>query len=158
MSRVEARQSSPSRVAGSWALLDYDRKLAVADDWDDLEAALRALPETASAPNAIATLVSPLGDTLSIGIAGRGDRDNPGLTEPLASVEHNPKSGDPPYLVVVGDPALTFESGGVVVFRFGGQWTEILRRNCVPVDVMLRIARDFFTTGHLSDWIAWEEV
>ena len=157
MSRVETRQSSPSRVAGSWTLLDFDRELAVVDDWEGLEAALRSLPEKAGDPNAIATLASPRGDTLSIGIAGRGDGDNPGLDHPLASVEYNQASGDPPYLVPVGNPATTAEEGGVAVFRFEGQWTEIPRRNCVPVDVMLRIARDFFATGKIPDWIAWEE-
>ena len=157
MSRVETRQAGRSQVAGSWTLLDFDRELAVVDDWGGLESAFRSLPETASAPNAIATLASPRGDTLSIGIAGAGDRDNPGLDHPVASVEYNQASGDPPYLVAVGDPAATVGEGGVAVFRFEGQWTEIPRRNCVPVDVMLRIVKDFFTTGRLPDWIGWEE-
>jgi hypothetical protein len=158
MSRVELSQSSPSRVGGSWTLLDFDRELAVVDDWGSLEVALRSLPETASAPNAIATLASPRGDTLSIGIAGQGDKDNPGVESPLASVEYNQASGDPPYLVPVGDSSLPIESRDVAVFRFEGQWTEIPRRNCVTVDLMLRIAKDFFTTGNLPGWLAWEEV
>jgi hypothetical protein len=45
-----------------------------------------------------------------------------------------------------------------VVFRFEGQWTEVLRRNCVPVDVMLQIAKHFFLTGSLPHWIDWEQV
>src|SRR5204863_4309571 len=103
-----------------------------------------AIPQRAGSPNAIVNLVASNGNTLSIGIAGQGDGDNPGLQEPLASVEFDLASQDPPYLVVVGDPWLTLEDGGVVVFRFEGQWTEVLRRNCVPVDVMLRIVKHFF--------------
>jgi Immunity protein Imm1 len=158
MSRVDTKQASRSRVAGSWTLLDFDRELAIVDNWEDLEAALRSLPERASSPNAIATLATPRGDTLSIGIAGQGDRDNPELNTPLASVEYNGAAGDPPYLVPVADPTLPVEERGIVVFRFEGQWTEIPRRNCVPVDVMLRIAKDFFSTGNLPGWISWEEV
>jgi hypothetical protein len=154
---LDMRQSSRSRVAGPWTLLDFDRELAVAENWEDLEAALRSLPESASSPNSIATLATPRGDTLSIGIAGRGDRDNPGLDTPLACVEYNGASGDPPYLVPVGD-LTPVEEEGVVVFRFEGQWTEISRRNCVPVDLMIRIAKDFFSTGNLPGWISWEEV
>ena len=146
------------RLAESWTLLDTDRELAVADTWEGLEAALLASPGRADAPNAIVTLVAPGGDTLSVGIAGPADGENPGLTQPLASVEYNRASQDPPYLVVVGDASLTYEHGGVAVFRDAGQWTEVLRRNCVPVDVMLRIAGFFFETGALPSWIAWEQV
>ncbi len=132
--------------------------MATASTWEGIEAALLAIPERASSPNAIATLVAPNSDTLSIGIASHRDGDNPGLDTPLASVEFNRASQDLPYLVVVGDPSLNAENGGVVVFRFEGQWTEVLRRNCVPVDVMLPIARHFFLTGTLPDWIDWERV
>ncbi len=146
------------RAAGAWTPLDFGRELAVERTWEALEAAILAIPDRAETPNAIATLVAPSGDTLSIGIAGRGDRDDPGPDRPLASIEYNHASQDPPYLAVVGDPALNFEDGGVVVFRFGGEWTEILRRNCVPVDVMLRVAGHFVATGGLRDWIGWEQV
>jgi hypothetical protein len=145
-------------VAGSWELIDGDRTMPIQGTAECLESALLGLPRWASVPNAIAILVAPSGETFSIGIAGRGDEDNPGLEQPLACVEYNRASQDPPYLVPVGDPALTFENGGVVVFRFGGQWTEVLRRNCVAIDVMTRIVNDFVTTGELPTWIAWEEV
>ena len=146
------------RALDSWTLLDFDRELAVETTWVGLEDALRTIPEKAASPNAIVTLVAPNGDTLSVGIAGRGDHDNPDLRQHLATVEFNQASQDPPYLVVVGDPTLTFENGGVVVFRFEGQWTEILQRNCVPVDVMIEVAKHFFHAGRLPEWITWEEV
>jgi hypothetical protein len=157
MSQHDAPRSTVETTE-SWELLDFDRRMATASTWEGIESALRAIPERASSPNAIATLVAPNGDTLSIGIASPRDGDNPGLDRPVACVEFNRASQDPPYLAVVGDPSLTAEDMGVVVFRFEGQWTEILRRNCVPVDVMLQIAKHFFLTGTLPDWIDWEPV
>src|SRR5262245_62107108 len=133
MSQHDAPRSTVE-TTGSWELLDFDKRMATASTWEGLESALLTIPERASYPNAIATLVAPNGDTLSIGIASPLDGDNPHLDQPLACVEFNQASQDPPYLAVVGDPALTAEDGGVVVFRFEGQWAEILRRNCVPVD------------------------
>jgi Immunity protein Imm1 len=157
MSQHDAPRST-AETTGSWELLDFDQRMATASTWEGIESALLAIPERASSPNAIATLVAPNGDTLSIGIASPLDGDNPGLDRPLACVEFNQASQDPPYLVVIGDPSLTAEDGGVVVFRFEGQWTEVLRRNCVTVDVMLQIAKHFFLTGTLPDWIDWEQV
>ena len=157
MSQHDAPRSTVE-TTGTWKLLDFDQEMATALTWEDIESALLAIPKRASSPNAIVTLVAPNGDTLSIGIASRLDADNPGLDQPLACVEFNQASQEPPYLVVVGDPSLTAENGGVVVFRFEGQWTEILRRNCVTVNVMPQIARHFFLTGTLPDWIDWEQI
>jgi hypothetical protein len=157
MSQRDAAESTAAAV-GTWELLDFDRVMATANTFEGIEPALLAIPKKASSPNAIATLVAPNGDTLSIGIASPLDGDNPGLDQPLACVEFNQASQDPPYLVPIGDPTLTEGDGGVVVFRFEGQWTEVLRRNCVPVDVMLQIAKHFFLTGTLPDWIDWEQV
>ena len=89
---------STVETAGSWELLDFDQRMATASTWEGLESALLAIPERASDPNAIATLVAPNGDTLSIGIASHLDGDNPGLDRPLACVEFNQASQDPPYL------------------------------------------------------------
>jgi hypothetical protein len=156
MNQVAATQAG-ARTAESWTLLDFDRELAVERTWECLEKALLSIPTRASAPNAIATLVAPNGNTLSIGIAGQGDQDNPDLRQPLATIEYNHASQDPPYLVVIGDPSLTCENGEIVVFRFEGQWTEILQRNCVPVGVMIQVVKHYFDTGTLPEWIAWEQ-
>ena len=146
-----------TQVDRSWTLLDFDRVIATETTWEGLEADLLDLPGKTGASNAIVTLVSPGGETLSVGIAGSGDGDNPDLRKPLATVEFNDASQEPPYLVVVGDPSLTFEEGGVVVFRFEGQWTEILRRNCVSTDVMLSVVKHFFLTRTLWGGVIWEE-
>ena len=148
-----------TRTTKDWKLRDSTRVLCTPDSWDQLRDALVNLPQTAYTPNTIVDLVSPKGDTLSIGIAGPSDKDNPGLSQPLACLNFVDASRNPPYLAVVGDPTLTFELGGVVVFRYEeGTWTEILRRNCVPVEKVLEVAKHFFESGSLPDWITWEEV
>ena len=150
---------SDTKIAAQWQLLDGDRTLAVVDTWEQLEEALASVPRKAFSPNTIVDLASPQGDTLSIGVAGPRDRDNPGMTEPLACLNFTAASRDPPCLTAVGDPSLSYENGGVVVFRYEqGTWTEILRRNCVPVETMVRVAKHFFLTGSLPNWISWEQV
>jgi hypothetical protein len=150
---------SSAKTAEPWKVLDCDRTLAIVDNWDQLKDVLRSLPRQARTPNAIVDLVSPQGDTLSIGIAGPMDRDNPAVTEPLACLNFTPASRNPPYVTVVGDRTLSYEHGGVVVFRYEeGTWTEILKRNCVPLETMLQVVESFFRTGTLPDWISWEEV
>jgi Immunity protein Imm1 len=157
MSRVEN-----SRIAvntpGPWKLFDWERPLAIIDSEETLALAINSLADDVETPNRIVDLESPSGDKLSIGIAGPKDGDNTTLTQSVACVNFTDASLDPPYLTVVGDAKLSYENGGVVVFRYEGQWTEILRRNCVPLDVMLRIAQHFYATGTLPEWIAWEEV
>jgi len=158
MNQIEISKAGV-KTTNQWKLLDWDRTLAAVDTWDQLKEALLSAPQRAATPNTIVDLVSPQGDTLSIGIAGPLDRDNPGMTEPLACLNFTRASRNPPYLTVVGNPALTYENGGVVVFRYEeGTWTEILRRNCVSIEVMLEIVKHFFLTGSLPNWIPWEEV
>jgi Immunity protein Imm1 len=157
MSRVESN-SNNVKAPGQWRLLDWERSFVIIDSEKTLKATLSGLLEKADTPNRIVELESPEGDKLSIGIAGPTDSDNPKLTQPLACVNFTSASLDPPYLTVVSDATPQDDDGGVVVFRYDGSWTEVLRRNCVPVDVMLRIAQHFFAKGILPDWITWEEV
>ncbi len=154
----DAASHANPKATGTWTLLDSDREIAVESGWEGLEAVLSNPSRRTEPKNTIVTLVAPSGETLQVGVAGPGDGDNPDLRDPLAMIESIGASGDPPYLVVVGDPSMTFEKDGVVVFRFGGEWTEILRRHCVPVDVMLKVVNHFFLTGTLADWVTWEQV
>jgi Immunity protein Imm1 len=142
-----------------WTLLDWDRELTVTASWAQLEQALLSLPQTAFTPNTIANLVSPAQDTLSIGIAGLNDADNPSLAQPLACVNFTDRTNNPPYLSIVNGERSTHDSTDIIVFRYEqGTWTEIPARNCVPVEVMLRVAKHFFVNGTLPDWVGWEEV
>lgn len=148
-----------TRIAKQWRIRESGRILGVPETWDQLREVLVNLPKRARTPNTIVDLVSPKGDTLSVGIAGPSDKDNPGLTQQVACMNFVNASRNPPYLTAVGDASLTFESGGVVVFRYEeGTWTEILRRNCVPVEKMLEVVQFFYETGLLPDWMGWEEV
>ncbi len=158
-SHVEAHAAVLMRREGlTWATHFINRVPCPTDDPRSPSCeALAALPRLVSPPNSIASLISPTGETLSIGIAGASDTDNPNLGSPLASIEYIPTDLSPPYRLVVGDPDLSFDRGDGGVFRFEGQWTEILRRNCVPVGTMIRVVEDFQLSGRLPDWIAWED-
>lgn len=129
-----------------WAVLDRGKELARITSEDELEFVLRSVPQSATFPNAIVNLSSPSGDTLSIGMSGG-----------LACLNFMDSTGDPPYLTAVGNAALSPEDG-VQVFRYEGQWTEIPTRNCVPLDTAIRVAREFYRTGELPDFLEWEEV
>lgn len=148
----------PRDSTARWSFLSAERVLGSGTGWHDLEQAIRGIPQRADWPNEICDLVSPSGQVLSIGVAQKGTAENPLLAEDLACANHQPASGDPPYRTVVGDRDLDFDSGGVVVFRRAGTWTEILRRHCVPVETMVRMARHFIKNESLPDWIAWEDV
>lgn len=141
-----------------WILRDGDRELFNGTEWSKLEKAILQIQDTANWPNEICDLESPSGKVLSIGIAKSGTKENPEIPSDLACVNFQSETGDPPYLSVVGDQSLDYETGGVVIFRYGnGHWTEILRRNCVTIEVMHRIAKEFVETKKLAEWIAWED-
>lgn len=156
MSRETA---APSTVAQPqrYTLTVADQIVPV-DQWSTLEQTIRSLPTRSAEPNAIATLTSSAGNALSIGIAGPGDGDNPGLSEQVACLTYIDASGDPPYLTVVGDASMHQEDGGIVVFKFNGHWTEMLRRNCLSIELMLPVVKEFFRTGQLPRNASWEEV
>jgi hypothetical protein len=156
MNRTE-RKAIESTTSGVWRLHDWELPFIQIDSPESLAHILRELPESGSTPNRIVELESPKGEKLSIGLAGAGDRDNPSLTQALACVQYTNAALDPPYLVPIGDAKLNLENG-VVVFRYEGSWTEILKRNCVPIDDAIRIAQHFYRHETLPQWIAWEEV
>jgi Immunity protein Imm1 len=156
MSRIDGKPVT-TPTSGAWNLYDSERPCETISSGDVLKRLIETLPTSGTTPNRIVGLEAPNGDNLSIGIAS-SSADNPSLMEPLAYIQYTNASLDPPYLVPVGDAALSFENGGVVVFRYEGSWTEILKRNCVPIDMMLRIALHFYRKGSLPEWIAWEEV
>ena len=157
---IQLEYNAPvSRAKNRWELRDADRLLGVADTWEQLQQSVLSAPQRAFTPNTIIDLTMPQGDTLSIGVAGPHDNDNPGISKPLCCLNFTDSSRNPPYLAIVGDASLTYETGGVVVFRYeDGAWTEILRRNCVPVETMLQVVKHAFDTGCLPTWIQWDEI
>src|SRR5438128_993040 len=102
MIQIEISQAGVKAV-NDWTLMDGYRTLAVGNSREQLKEARLSTPLKAATPNTIVDLVSPQGDTLSIGIASPQDRDNPGMTETLACLNFTSESRNPPYLTVVGD-------------------------------------------------------
>jgi hypothetical protein len=85
-------------------------------------------------------LIHPVGGTLAIGIGGA-----------VSVLSHVPASGDPPYLVSIGNETATGEIG----FYGYGEWSEFSREDCVPNAVARQVARDFLATGELSQQVRW---
>ena len=62
---------------------------------------------------------------------------------------------DPPYVSSVSTDS---NANGLLVFRYGGDWTEIPAKHCVPIDVAREAMRHFCRTGALSESVLWAEV
>ena len=66
------------------------------------------------------------------------------------------EEGDPekkPALLTVGDAAA---DGAIAFYLLGSQQTEIPRRNLIPAATAQRLARQFLTTGRISEDVKWE--
>ncbi|PYQ01295.1 MAG: hypothetical protein DMF83_26015 [Acidobacteria bacterium] len=92
----------------------------------------------------IIVLVDAHGHEVALGI---------GAEESFVQVQD--QSGDPPYLVTVGDPTA---DGVVAFYLFGHHHTEIRRRHLVPSMVARRIVSAFLRSGSRSPDVEWEEV
>jgi Immunity protein Imm1 len=76
-----------------------------------------------------------------------------GLQESFVHIEL--ESGEPPYLITVGD---TSAEGEVAFYLHGAHHTEIPRRNLISVAEALRILREFLETGARCERVRWEEI
>ena len=108
----------------------------------ELEAALDAIHERVRNQPCLATIRSPAGDELLIGLGGD------------LSVLQFTHDDDPPYWVTVGDP----EAEGLTAFVFEGEETEILRRHLVPAEDARKAAMVFLESGVMPKSVRWEEV
>ncbi|WP_197040974.1 Imm1 family immunity protein [Chondromyces apiculatus] len=126
--------------------MDGDRLLAKPQTWEELDREILNRSNNPALARAIVDIESPTAGVMSVGVSdGR------------ACASFISGTGDPPYLKVVGEAALS-PNDGVAVFTYGGDWTEIPLRNCISVDKMLAMVRHFFESGALPNWIEWEEV
>ena len=76
-----------------------------------------------------------------------------GLAESFVQIQ---EAGDPektPALLTVGDAQA---DGAVSFYLLGSQQTEIPRRNLIPAPTARRLARQFLTTGRVSEDVTWE--
>jgi Immunity protein Imm1 len=89
---------------------------------------------------------SPSGKVLSFGVL-----------EGHAYVEFSDDWDDGPHFVPVGDPARS-QGDGVATFWFTSHHTELSLRNCVRLEQILPLVREFFETDARPTSIGWEEV
>lgn len=150
--------SNDASLSESITVLDWDKEILATNDWNELQKVLSDLPQRVDPPNTIVNVVHPIAGTLSIGIAGMGDNDNPEVGEPLACINYTSASNEPPYLSVVGEPSILPKNSNVIVFRYEQQWTEIPRRNCIAISKMVNVVKYFVINGGLPAWVAWEEI
>lgn len=75
-----------------------------------------------------------------------------GLDESFVQIQ---EAGDAekPALLTVGDAAA---AGVVAFYLLGSQHTEIPRRNLIPASTARRLARQFLTSGKVSEDVSWE--
>jgi hypothetical protein len=78
-----------------------------------------------------------------------------GLGEHHCSAQHSANNGDSQYLV--GYLRENRGQTGEVEFMLSGSPTEISRRHCFPLDILLEVAAHFVETGDRSSIVLWEE-
>ena len=80
-----------------------------------------------------------------------------GIGRTLGCVEHSRKNGAPPYLMAT-TPDAKRSGDGEIEFLMGDTPTPILKRYCLPLDIIKKIAVHFLKTGERSSAVEWEEV
>jgi hypothetical protein len=132
---------------GNWKLSvmgDEDLTFSTVEALESL--LLNILADSTACGGSIIDLESPSGKVMSFGVVGN---------RACVNFMHDPE--EPPYFTVVGDPTLT-DTDGVVAFRYGGDESEILLRNCIRPEQVPPLVREFFETDAQPTSIEWEEV
>jgi hypothetical protein len=75
-----------------------------------------------------------------------------GLGAPVSILNHIPPSGDPPYMMSVGDG----DAEGVIDFYYFGHHSQFAVRNTIPNELAREAALYYAVSGILSDNVAWE--
>jgi hypothetical protein len=110
---------------------------------EELDRLLDALVLQAADRPFVVELISPKGDTLSVGL---------GLKESVLSWV--PAGGDPPYFTSEGN----LQADGTVVFFYRGDWSEFPRWSAIPVEAAREAVSEFWHTGQRPTSVKWEEV
>ncbi|MEJ7639149.1 MAG: Imm1 family immunity protein [Singulisphaera sp.] len=92
----------------------------------------------------ILVMVTNNGGSLAIGVGA-----------PASTLNHTPTSGDPPYMISVGD---FFKEEGFIDFWYLGHHTQFCARNAIPIEQAKAAVLQYAETGTLPDEVAWEEV
>jgi len=127
-----------------WELSHLGSEISEIHSVNDLENVLRNIHKYVDVDNPILELASPNGDGLIIGIFHN-----------IGFLDYIDSSKNPPYYASVGNRALTFKDG-FEIFNCG-EATEIPRRNCIDLNTLIEVVKEFYHTGKLSESIEWEE-
>jgi immunity protein Imm1 of predicted polymorphic toxin system len=109
----------------------------------ELDALLDKLAREAAAKPFMVDLVSPSGDSLSIGLGSK-----------KSVLSWIPSGGNPPYYASKGNP----EADGAVVFFYRGSWSEFPGWSAISIAAARAAMRTFFQTGARPTTVEWEEV
>jgi len=130
----------PDRI-GKWTISNGAATYA-AETSAAFEAILDSVHEQAQHRPLIATILSPHGWRILIGLGG---------PESVLQFDYQDSS---PCVVTLGDPG----RDGVESFDFEGQETEVPRWNLIPAEGARHAALEFFETGVRPDTVAWEQL
>jgi hypothetical protein len=76
-----------------------------------------------------------------------------GVGATVGTVSHVPPSGDPPYMICLGDA----HADGVIDFYYLGDHSQFLLRNTIPNELARAAAVEYAESGTLPDSVTWEE-
>jgi hypothetical protein len=116
-----------------------EEELSSAAELDSLVSRLYA-----AAATPVALTIDLPASTLTVGLAHQG-----------CFVQVASKSGQPPYLVTVGNPVAP---GTLVFYLYGTHHTEIPRRHLIPWSAARQVLLEFASHGRCSDGVVWEEI
>lgn len=106
----------------------------------ELDTELDRLAELNRGKPVIVEIINEKGDSLSIGLGG-----NESLLHLVSS--------NGPYWVSTGNA----RAKGTAVFYLDGQWTEIRRKQLVPIAEAREAVRHWYLTGSLSPALRWTD-
>jgi Immunity protein Imm1 len=79
-----------------------------------------------------------------------------GIDSELGCVQYSSSDGDPPYLVATTEQET--ENDTEIEFFIDDTSTPILRRYCIPFDLMKRVVASFIDTGLRDPTVHWKEI
>jgi len=89
-------------------------------------------------------------------IGDKGFKQLLGVGPGQCCVQHSASSGEPPYLMAVGDSKAPLDE--YVEFLSGNTLTPVARRYCVSFDLMTEVVVHFVAHGDRLPTLEWEEI
>ena len=77
-----------------------------------------------------------------------------GVGAPVSTLNHVPPSGDPPYMICLGDA----NAEGVIDFYYLGHHSQFLMRNTISNELARAAVLAYAESGGLPDSLTWEEI